>query len=403
MITPSFTNILVIVVLTIFCVSAFCRKREVYRDIYMDVNATTHMSSAALRAYVKTAKRSPGNPSSSYAIGREAKRHLVDALGSIKTMLRCTSADACLIPMSGATEANNTVIHACSANGTVLATPLEHASVSNCGIDKLCIDCNGAVDLRRLSSRLHHGDVSLVCIIWGNNETGAIQPIEDISRICSHHGVLLHVDATQVVGRYVVNADKLFSEGVNSVSFSSHKFNGPRGVGFLLADSKICRMVCEYPLLRGGSQCANMRPGTENVAGIVSSAVALKGSLKNVSKKISTVMSLRDSLLRDLKTLGAVDNTPAHCTRLYNTLNVSFIGVDSRQLMYHLDKKRIYVGVGSACSKAGASSVLRSLGYDETREQGALRVSLSDEHTRSDCRRLVREIENYLQGMQYYR
>ena len=367
------------------------------------------------------------NPSSSYSIGRECKRIIDDNLRQISRCLKCDKFGQ-IIPTSCSTESNNIIIHAFATkfpNYDILTTPVEHASIrypvqclyeskgkspTNAEAQQtLVVDNYGEIQLDSLVKKLTpametdgnnwvmdkpgNKKVSLVTVIWGNNEIGTLQPIHQIADICQKFKVPLHIDATQIIGRYDVNLDDLFALGVTSFSFSSHKFHGPKGCGFLVVRKDLVEFLKNYQLMSGGKQFDNLRPGTENLPAICASRVALEKSVENLPYKIKHVTELRkkllDGILKIFDKSVRINTNITESKSLYNTLNVCLCGLDSRKLMKYFEKIGIFFGVGSACSKAGESSVLLNIGCTKQQELGAVRLSLSHENT-------VKEIEIFL-------
>jgi cysteine desulfurase len=377
--------------------------------IYLDNNATSKIHPEVVKTIATTLSDVYGNPSSSYRLGRIAKKTIEKARTSIKYNLGIRSGE--LIFTASATESNNMVIRGRIDQYVgkhivphIVLTSVEHSSVyetvtcmakkGECDYSLIPVDANGVIDNTSLYAALGRPHTVLCLIVMANNEIGTIQDMKSIVKTVNNFpDVHLHVDITQVVGKYNINLDKL---GFNSASFSAHKFQGPKGVGGLyLHDPPSIGCV-----VTGGSQENNLRAGTENTAYISGMAKALNVSLKSLSKKQKRVLSNRNWLQH--KFLDEIPHLRVNAPlsdpkqRLYNTLSISVPFCNSRDIVKHLDKRGIFVNVGSACSKGKRSRILEAIGLPVEYEAGTLRLSLSYNTTMKQCQRAFTEIKHAL-------
>ncbi|MBW2387136.1 MAG: cysteine desulfurase [Deltaproteobacteria bacterium] len=347
--------------------------------IYLDHNATTPLHPGVVEAMIPVLREGHGNPSSTHAEGAAARR-LVDRARD--QVAECLSVNASEIVFTGgATEANNTVLLGLDdVPGKIVTTDAEHPSVvaplelledRGCEVVRLRVGEDGMIDLADLDAALAT-PTRLVSIIWANNETGVIQPVEEIAQRVKAAGVLLHVDATQAVGKAPVDLSRV---PVDFLSCSAHKFNGPKGVGCLVVrDGAACA-----PLLLGGPQERRFRGGTENVASIVGIGVAAELAREDLDARIEGYGALRDRLwdhirekIPDLRRNGDTHSV------LCNTLNVEFLGVAGDVLLQALDLEGVAVSAGAACHSGSISPshVLTAMGRTPEQALASLRLSV---------------------------
>lgn len=368
--------------------------------VYLDNAATTVMSSKALKALSNISKLQYGNPSAIYAVGREARAVLEEAR---RIIAECIGADPEEIFFtSGGTESNNWVISEASNKfQQVIVSSIEHhailhpvAQLQNEGVTVvyLPVDSECRVSSKVLENLL--GDhKTLVSIMFQNNETGVLQEIESMAEMVHRHNSasLFHTDAVQAVGHCEINVHAL---GVDLLSASAHKFNGPKGVGFLYI-KKGCEMSS---LILGGGQERGLRSGTENVAGIYAMAKALEENTALLKKNQKKIKELEKCLLQKLiqceipfSINGKVEKKAA------GILNLSVDGVDGEGLLHYLDLNGIYISTGSACNSKTKvpSHVLSAMGLDSDRIDSAIRISIGRYNTEEDVAELVKCIEKY--------
>ncbi len=348
-------------------------------EVYLDNNATTP-SLPEVRAAVLNALGAFGNPSSSHEAGERAREQLREARSSLASLLGCDPAS--VIFTSGATEANNTVIRHFSGPGRrIISTGIEHSSVlaalDRCSrqgteVVLLPVSRSGLVDPEDLRKALA-GRADLVSIQWVNSETGVVQPIEQIGRLCAEAGVPFHTDAAQAAGKLPLSLRDL---PIDYASIAGHKFHGPMGVGALHVGGG-ARLA---GLLEGGKQEWGLRAGTENVPGIAGMGCAARIREGSLEEAITRLWGLRDRLEREImdRCGGVTVNGDAR-TRVCNTTNLLFDGVDGEALVARLDQRGIRCSQSSACTnqRPEPSHVLRAMGLSEEEAYGSVRFSLS--------------------------
>ena len=350
--------------------------------IYLDYNATTPLCDDAREAMLPYLDRHFGNPSSVHAAGREARAAIDNARDKLAALLRVKPHE--LIFTSGGTESCNLAVLGLgrcpsSPGGHVISNRAEHHSVLNAleylekregfEVTRLNVSRDGIVDLDQLAAAIRP-ETRLVSIIVANNETGVIQPIREISQICRARGVLLHSDMVQSFGK--IESDLSL---VDAASFAAHKFYGPKGGGFLFLRSGLSIQ----PIMFGGAHENERRPGTENVAAIAGMAAAAEWTLKEKQREQEREEGLRDELCeRITQVFPEAHQNGDPVRRLANTLNVSFVGVDSETMLMALDLEGVCASSGSACMVGSvvASHVLLAMGLPMERANTAIRFSL---------------------------
>jgi cysteine desulfurase len=350
--------------------------------IYLDYNATTPLCDAAREAMLPYLGRYFGNPSSVHAAGREARAAIDNARDKLGALLRAKPGE--IIFTGGATESCNLAVlglarSSSSRGGHIISNKAEHHAVlhplehleqhEGFEVTWLNVFESGMVDLDQLADSIRH-DTRLVSIMTANNETGVIQPMREISQICRDRGVLLHSDMVQAFGKTDVDVSL-----VDVGSFAAHKFYGPKGTGFLCLRAGLPIQ----PIMFGGAHENQRRPGTENVAGIAGMAAAAEWILHDRETEQERRAQLRDQLWRSIVNVfpdAQQNGDPTH--RLANTLNASFIGVDSETMLMALDLEGICASSGSACmvGSVRASHVLLAMGLPMKRARSAIRLSL---------------------------
>lgn len=367
--------------------------------VYLDNAATTAMSEAALNALTEVSSNMYGNPSSVYGFGRRTKKILDE---SRKIIANCIGAEPEEIYFTSCgTESDNWVLLKASEDKNKIITsvvehhavlyPAENQQKSGKEVVFLPVDSKCLVDTTELLAALDTCPV-LVSIMLQNNEVGAIQNIEKIAEIV--HGnnpdSLVHTDAVQAVGHIKIDVKRM---GIDLLSASAHKFNGPKGIGFLYINKK-CSIA---PYVIGGGQENGMRSGTENVAGIYSMAKALEDNVANM-ESIHAHISNLDSILRNLLAEQNIefkingDST----SRAAGILNISIPGIDGEGLLNMLDMHDICISIGSACNSNSKdrSHVLLAMGLDEERIDSSVRISIGRFNTEDDIRTLVKWVSN---------
>ena len=350
--------------------------------IYLDYNATTPLCDVAREAMLPYLERLFGNPSSVHAAGRETRAAIDNARDKLAALLRVKPNE--IIFTSGGTESCNLAVFGLARcrmqrGGHVISAKTEHHAVLNAiehlekqeafEVTWLNVSRDGIIDLDQLADAIRP-ETRLVSIMNANNETGVIQPIREISRICRERGVLLHMDMVQSFGK--IDADLSL---VDAASFAAHKFYGPKGVGFLFLRSGLSIQ----PIMFGGAHENERRPGTENVAAIVGMAAAAEWTLRGCQQEQEREAQLRDELwTRIAENVPDAKQNGANAPRLANTLNVSLLGIDSEMLLIALDLEGVCASSGSACMVGSvvASHVLLAMGLPMERARSAVRFSL---------------------------
>jgi cysteine desulfurase len=364
-----------------------------HKQIYLDYAATTYVREEVIDAMVPYMKEIYGNPSSIHSFGQKAKQAMADAREQIADVLRAKPKE--IYFTSGGTESDNWAIRGlASANAKkgkhIITSSIEHPAIMNAckqlakqgySVTYLDVDEFGTVDLKQLEGALTDETI-LVSIMYANNEIGTIEPIKEIGRIVKENSpAVFHVDAVQAVA--AVNIDLSELSDVDAMSFSAHKFYGPKGVGGLFV-----RMGTRIdPLLFGGSQERKKRATTENVTGIVGAAKALTLAAAEREQEQKRVIELRDHLIK--RVLGEFDNVRlnGHPTqRLPNNANFSFDFIEGEGLLLRMDQKGVAASTGSACSTASLepSHVLLAIGLPHETAHGSYRITIGADTTKED-------------------
>ncbi|HME72218.1 MAG TPA: cysteine desulfurase family protein [Myxococcota bacterium] len=351
------------------------------RRIYLDHNATTPLREEVVEACTR-AFRSFGNPSSTHFEGAAARAELERARARVASLLGADPAE--IVFTSGATESNNLALQgalgAGRARSRLVTSRAEHPSVlepaeslerAGVKVTRLPVDASGRLDPRAVASAVE-SEATLVSVLWANNETGVLQPLSEIAEAVKARGALLHVDATQAVGKIPVRVDTLPAD---LLSGSAHKLNGPKGAGFLF----VRRGLDLEAWLRGGPQERRRRGGTENVVGIVGLGVACELAERELPERAWRTAELRDRLWQGLRAkVGAVRRNASASDVLPNTLNVCFEGAEGEVLLEALDLEGVSVSAGAACHSGSsvASHVLLAMGLSAEEARSSLRFSV---------------------------
>jgi cysteine desulfurase len=368
------------------------------KTIYFDNNATTKMDERVLEEIKPLFCELYGNPSSMHTFGGQIGRRISKAREQVAELLGCEPNE--IIFTSGGTESDNMAIKGVLAGfpnrRKIITTRVEHPAVlavcremENQGytVIELSVDKQGRLNMTELEQQLDD-DTAIVTIMYANNETGVIFPIEEIAELVTGRGITFHTDAVQAVGKIPLN---LKNSSIDLLSLSGHKLHGPKGVGVLFV-RKGTRMS---PYMLGGHQEAGKRAGTENVPGIVGLGKACELALDNIDQENKKVKYLRDKLenaiLRectDCRLNGDKDN------RLPNTTNISFEYIEGEAILLMLDKQGICASSGSACTSGSLepSHVLRAMGVPFTAAHGSIRFSLSRYNTEEEVDYAIKTI-----------
>lgn len=365
---------------------------------YLDYAATQPMRQCAIDAWVNAAGSL--NPGSAYGSGRKARSVLDDARETVAELLGCEPIE--VIFTSSGTEADNIAIQGLfraaqraepEAEKRIISTPIEHPAVLET-VDKLRAEHGATVDLLPVDSTGHVSDLAaldtpaaVATCMWANNETGAIQPVADITQRAAAQNTPVHIDAVQVAGKLRINFHEL---DATTLAASAHKFGGPRGIGLLLAR----RTPAPQPIAFGGGQERGIRPGTVDVASASALAAALRESVADMEQETARLTTLRDKLKAGIE--SSIDNVIINSAEptLASHLHVSFPGTDGDSLIMLLDASGIEASAGSACH-AGVnrmSHVLEAMGIDEEHGRGSLRFSLGRLTTDEDIDAVLAEL-----------
>ena len=349
--------------------------------IYLDNAASTQIHDDVLEAMLPYLKEQYGNPSSIHRYGRLANKAIEKARKQIAMLINADPSE--ILFTSGGTESNNTALYGIAAkkpHSQIITSSIEHDAIlepckklAKDGFDViyLPVDNHGVVNLSILKNSLSD-NTCLVSIMFGNNEMGTIEPIAQIAQLCNERNIPFHTDAVQAVGKITIDVKKL---GVDLLSISSHKINGPKGIGALY----IRKGIDLIPIILGGGQEHGLRSGTENVANIVGFGKACELAKLNLSENISHMKKLRDNLvatiLREIPGVALNGHTE---NRLPNNAHFTFLGVAGEDLIIKLDEYGICASTGSACSvhTQKASHVLQAMGFSHEQITGSLRLTL---------------------------
>lgn len=366
------------------------------KPIYLDNNATTRVDPAVVEAMLPFFTEHFGNASSIHAFGSEVGKALKKARGQVQALLGAEH-DSEIIFTSCGTESDSTAIlsalKAQPERNTVITTTVEHPAVLTlCDwlekegtiVHKLKVDKKGRLDLDEYKSLLNDR-VAVVSVMWANNETGTLFPVEEMAALASEKGIMFHTDAVQAVGKIPID---LKSTKIDMLSLSGHKLHAPKGIGVLYL-----RRGCRFrPLLRGGHQERGRRAGTEASASIVALGQACAMALANMGKENTEVRRLRDKLEKGI--LSQV----THCfptgdvaNRLPNTCNIAFEYIEGEAILLLLNKLGIAASSGSACTSGSLepSHVMRAMGIPYTAAHGTIRFSLSVYNTEEEIDRVI--------------
>ena len=353
------------------------------KEIYLDNAATTAVRPEVAEAMQPFFTDIYGNPSSLHTIGQKAKRALEQARQEVADVLKADPGE--IIFTSGATESNNLAIkgfaHANRDRGNHLITsPIEHhaalyvfQALERQGFETtyLPVDRHGLVDLDALRDSIRPETI-LISVMLANNEIGTIEPLPSISAIARERGIAVHTDAVQAIGKIPLSVKDL---DVDFLSLTAHKFYGPKGVGVLYKRNG----VIIHPLFEGGHQEHILRPGTENIPGVVGLSIALRLAYQDLDSEPARFETLRNRLEEGILTrIGQVTVNGHPHRRVPNISSLSFAFVEGEALLLSLDTMGIAVSTASACSAGTTepSHVLKAIGLDPLLAQGTLRFSL---------------------------
>lgn len=365
----------------------------------MDNAASTPLNKAVLNEMLPLFKNNYGNPSSVHENGRKAKLAIQQSRKKIAKLIGANPNE--IFFTSGGTESNNLALKGVSEyikdkeRNEIIISTIEHDAIletskylkkNGFAIRFLKVDRDGIVNIKNFKNLLNE-KTGLVSIMLANNEVGTIQPISELAKITHDYNrnIVFHTDAVQALGKIPIDVLDL---DVDSLSMSSHKIYGPKGVGALF----IKKSIKINPLIHGGGQEFSIRSGTENVYGIVGFGKAAEISLNNLKKNYDNLIYLRDYLVKKiLLSISGTRLNGSYEKRLPNNINFTFLGINGEELIIKLDEYGIEASTGSACStnKQRSSHVLEAMGLDYEEISGSIRFSLGVQNTKQELDKTV--------------
>ena len=374
--------------------------------IYMDHSATSPVDPEVFEAMKPYFTDSFGNASTLYSLGREGKKAMESAREEVASIIGAETKE--IIFTSGGTESDNIAILGAAyklkkKGNHIITSDIEHPAVDETckylekngfTVTYLPVYEDGIVKVKDLEDAITDKTI-LITIMHANNEIGTIQPITEIGRIAHENNIYFHTDAVQTVGKIPVNVKEL---NVDMLSLSAHKLYGPKGIGALY----LRQGVRIEPIMHGGGHEKGIRPGTENVPGIVGLGKACSIAKENLQMDAQKLTSLREMLIDNVLAENEDSYLNGHRTkRLPNNANFRFTGIEGESLILHLDAKGIATSTGSACSsiKLEPSHVLMAIGLKEVEAHGSLRISLGHENTEEDIKYTITAIKEVVEKL----
>jgi len=374
--------------------------------IYLDNAATTKTAPQVVEAMLPYFTEDYGNPSSIYELAGKSKSAITKGREQIAQVLNAAPED--IYFTAGGTEADNWALKAAfeayrTKGNHIITTKIEHHAIlhtceylekQGAQITYLDVDENGIVKLDELQKAITEKTI-LISIMFANNEIGTIQPIKEIGMIAREHGILFHTDAVQAFAQVSIDVKEM---GIDMLSSSAHKINGPKGIGCLY----IKKGVKIRSFIHGGAQERKRRAGTENVPGIVGYGVAAMQAAETMTERAETESKLRDYLIKRIKEevpYTKLNGDPIK--RLPNNVNISFRFIEGESLLIMLDMEGIAASSGSACTSGSLdpSHVLLAIGLPHEIAHGSLRLTLSAETTREELDQVVESIKNIVEKL----
>ena len=377
--------------------------------VYADNAATTSVSKTALDAMMPYLTENYGNPSSLYAFAQKATEAVAQARATVAACLNAEPRE--IYFTSGGSEADNQAIISAAKAGArkgkkhLISTKFEHHAVLHTlkklekeGYEVTLLDVHedGVVRLEDVAAAIRE-DTALVTIMFANNEIGTVQPIKEIGALCREKGIPFHTDAVQAAGHMPIDVKEM---NIDMLSISGHKFHAPKGVGVLYAKKNMPL----FNLIEGGAQERGRRGGTENVAGMVALAAALKESIDNMEANTAKIIPMRDKLFAELSKIphSKINGSLEH--HVPGTVNMCFEGIEGESLLLMLDMNGICASSGSACTSGSLdpSHVLLSLGLPHEVAHGSLRLSIGEYNTMEEIDHIIEvvpRVVEYLRSM----
>lgn len=373
---------------------------------YFDNAATTKVKQEVLNEMIPYFEVEYGNPSSMYSIGRSAKRAVNVAREKVAKLIN-SDANEIIFTGSGSESDNlalKGIARASKNKGNhIITSKIEHHAVldscktlENEGfkITYINVDEDGIIDLEELKNSISKNTI-LISMMMANNEIGTIQPIEEIAKIAKENKIIFHTDCVQACGNIPIDVNKM---GIDLLSISGHKLNGPKGIGALY----VKKGIEIKKLIDGGKQEKGKRAGTENVPGIVGLGKACEIANKNLNKHIKYLKQLRNYYIFEIENrINNVKLNGSREKRLPGNANFSFEGIDAQTLLLKLDQVGICASAGSACNTGSSlpSHVLLSIGLNKELAYGSLRTTFCEENTKEDVKDLIENIEQIVANL----
>ena len=372
--------------------------------IYLDNAASTPVHEKVIEEMIPYFKEQYGNPSSIHRFGRIANAAVQTGRKRIADLINADGKDILLT--SGGTESNNTAIYGIALQNKgrhIITSSIEHDAVlepckrlerEGYRVTYLPVDKFGHVNTQDIKKEISN-DTCLITIMFANNEVGTIQPIKEIATISHDNNVVFHTDAIQAVGKILIDVKDL---GVDLLSISSHKINGPKGVGALY----IRKGITISPLISGGGQESGLRSGTENVASIAGFGMACKLAKENMNQNITHFKNLTSNLIN--RVLNEIPGSTLNGDvekRILNNVHFTFLGVNGEDLIIKLDENKIAASTGSACSvrTQKASHVLKAMGFSHEQITGSLRLSVGITNNEQEINETVEILKKIVQEL----
>ena len=361
--------------------------------VYLDNNATTIVDPQVKKEMDSFFVEKYGNPNSLHTYAGETHLPLKSAMEKLYAGIHSPKEDSVVIT-SCATESNNWVLKSIyfqyiltGRKNHIMISEVEHPSIiatakfiesMGCRVTYLPINNEGIVDVQTVKDNITN-KTAIVSVMWANNETGAIFPVEEMGNLCQEYGALFHTDAVQAIGKFPVDVQ---SFNVDYLTFSAHKFHGPKGIGalYIKKDKEL------IPLLHGGSQMGGYRSGTLNVAGIVGMGKAMELAIDSLDFEMEDIRELRDEFEDELLKIKDTFVVTPREKRTPNTILISFRGIEGESMLWDLNRAGIGASTGSACASEDleANSVMEAIGADDDLAHTAIRFSLSRYTTKEE-------------------
>jgi cysteine desulfurase len=378
---------------------------EPKRLCYLDNNATTRVAPEVIEAMLPFFREHWGNPSSAYGFGHGVARDIEKARMQVAELINADLRE--IVFTSCGSEGNNTAIHSAITaqpeKRHIITTAVEHSATLNyCKflqkkgytVTYMPVEPDGSMDLHLLEKKIRP-DTAVVSVMWANNETGVLFPIEEIAAICRSRHVLCHTDAVQVPGKLKIDVKTL---GVDYLSLSAHKLHGPKGIGLLYVKKR----TKFFPYIIGGHQEHGYRAGTENVPYIVGFGRAAELAMEHLPEENTRVRAMRDRLETTIfKTIPNTARNGAKEPRLPNTANISFANVEAEAILLLLDRLGICASSGSACTTGSIepSHVLTAMDVKRPLAKGSIRFSLGRYNADGDIEYVVERLPGVIQRL----